>query len=113
VARPLCILPAGPHAWLLKVWVQPGARRNGTAGQYQGCLKIRITSPPVDDKANKAVSLFVADALGLRPHQVSLESGRSSRRKVLRIEAVEEPVWIRLTQTDADESKKGDDHGAA
>jgi uncharacterized protein len=99
VARPPYALPNGSHAWLLKVWVQPRAKRGGTAGQYQGCLKVRIISPPVDDKANKAVCLFVADALGLKPHQVSLESGRSSRQKVLRIEAIEEPAWIRLTQT--------------
>jgi uncharacterized protein len=97
VAHPQYVLPTAPRAWLLKVWVQPRAQRNGTAGQYQGCLKVRITSPPVDDKANKAICLFVADTLGLKPHQVSLESGRSSRQKVLRIEAEEEPAWIRLT----------------
>jgi uncharacterized protein len=98
VALPQYIVPTGPHVWLLKVWVQPRAQRSQAAGEYQGCLKVRIASPPVDDKANTSLCLFVADALGLKAQQVSLESGRSSRRKVLRIEALDEPAWIRLTR---------------
>jgi len=82
-----------PGVWLLKVWVQPGARTNELAGVYQGRLKLKITAPAVDDKANKAVVQFVARVLGLKIGKVRLENGRTSRGKMLVVESDVEPAW--------------------
>lgn len=82
----------GPSTWKLQVWVQPGAKRDEPAGEYQGCLKLRIAAPAVDNKANKAVVKYAAKLLGLKPSQVTLDAGHANRRKTLRIQSDVQPV---------------------
>ncbi|GAB7080353.1 DUF167 domain-containing protein [Megalodesulfovibrio paquesii] len=93
VVRPQYAEPAGPGAWRLRVWVQPGARSEGPAGEYQGCLKLKVAAPAVDNKANAALVKLVARFLGLKASAVQVESGQTSRKKALRIELSEEPAW--------------------
>jgi len=83
-------------SWLLPVWVQPGARRNGVVGVVNGRLKLRIAAPAMENKANMALTVFVAEQLGVRHKQVGLVTGATSRNKVLRIVAEREPDWERL-----------------
>lgn len=90
--RPEYMTPAGEGLWRLAVWVQPGARKSEVVGTYQGRLKLKIQAPPVDGKANKAVERFVAALYSLRPSQVHLEQGQSSRGKILVLESEQEPV---------------------
>ncbi len=68
--------------------VQPRARRNETAGLYNGALKLRISAPPVDDAANSAVIEYFASLLSLPRSHLSIVSGMKSRDKVLRIEGI-------------------------
>lgn len=42
-------------AVIFQVRVQPRSSRNAMAGEFQGALKIRLTAPPVDDRANEAL----------------------------------------------------------
>lgn len=96
-ARPPCFVStAGPGCWSLLVRVQPGARKSAFAGLQDGRLRIRLAAPAVENKANKALSAFLADALGLRPSRVRLVSGDTSREKRVVVEADEEPDWNRL-----------------
>lgn len=67
------------------VYVQPKASRNCVCGLHDGCLKISVTTPPVDGKANEAVAAFLAQALGVAKRDVQLHSGQTSRRKVFHI----------------------------
>ena len=53
--------------------------------QHGERLKIRISAPPVDGKANDALMRFLADAFAVSRQQVSLLSGQSSRQKRLLI----------------------------
>ena len=71
---------------LLDCHLQPGAKRAEFAGQHGERLKIRISAPPVDGKANEALIRFLADAFAVSRQQVSLLSGQSSRQKRLRIQ---------------------------
>ena len=89
---------SAPQGFRLRVWVQPGARRDELAGLYQGCLKIRLAAPAVDNKANKALEAFVARHLGLKPKQVQLAAGQTSRKKTIIIHCDEEPAWAGLVQ---------------
>lgn len=67
----------------LPVWVQPRASRNAVSGWQDGALRVRLTAPPVDNAANKALVDFMASVLGVRRAHVALVSGDHSRHKVL------------------------------
>jgi uncharacterized protein (TIGR00251 family) len=73
------------EALLLKVQVQPRAKRDELIGPQGGYLKVRITAPPVDGKANDHLRRFLATELGVPPSRVELVAGMNSRLKRLRI----------------------------
>ena len=100
LAPPVFVRLAGSGEWRLQVWVQPGAKRNELAGLHQNCLKIRLSAPAVDNKANQALVEYVAVLLGLKRSQVSLAAGHTSRKKSLRVLAQKEPIWPVLAEAD-------------
>lgn len=69
----------------LAVRVHPGARKNDVAGLHAGAVKISLTTPPVDGRANEALIEFVADLLRIPRARIAILSGATSRMKVLRI----------------------------
>ncbi len=82
----------GPARWdgvdlILRVQVQPRASCDEFAGIHAGALKVRLTSPPVDGKANAALIAFLAESFGVAKRQVTLLKGESGRAKQLRIQA--------------------------
>jgi uncharacterized protein (TIGR00251 family) len=79
--------------WGLDVWAQPGAKKNEVAGEYQGCLKVRLRAPAVDNKANKGLIAYIATLLGLKKSQVIIASGHTNRRKHLTLNTAGEPDW--------------------
>ena len=76
--------------------MQPGARKSGVVGLYQQCIKIRLSAPAVDNKANKALVTYMAKLLKKKKSQVVIESGFSSRKKLLAIKTTAEPNWEAL-----------------
>jgi uncharacterized protein len=79
---------------LVTVHVQPGSRRPGAAGRHGDALKLRVAAPPVDGRANRAVSDLLASLLHVPASSVELVSGASSRRKRLRISGVTDPAAL-------------------
>ena len=75
----------------LSVHVQPGAKRNAVVGVHDGALKIAVSAPPVDGRANDAIATFIADAIDVPVRCVTVVSGHTSRRKVLSIESLSMP----------------------
>lgn len=69
----------------LEIYVQPGAKKSGVVGEFDGELKIKISSPPVDGAANKALGTFIAQKLGIRARDVVLIQGEASRHKIFEI----------------------------
>jgi uncharacterized protein len=69
----------------LSVRVHPGAKKNAVMGLHGGAVKIALSAPPVDGKANDSLIEFVAEKVGLPRARVSLVSGMTNRSKVLRI----------------------------
>jgi len=67
------------------VRVQPRASRDEIAGEYQGGLKIRLTAPPVDDRANEALCKLLASRLKVPLAAVRIASGQRSRTKRIEI----------------------------
>lgn len=75
----------------IRIWVQPGAKKTELAGLYQGCIKIRLKAPPVDNKANRELVAFLAHTLGLKPRHIRLTSGQNSRKKIFHIQMDAQP----------------------
>ena len=73
----------------LTVRVRPGASRTKVGGRYgdgaEATLVVAVSARAVDGAATEAVLQAVAEALGVRPWQVTLVHGRTSRDKVLEI----------------------------
>jgi uncharacterized protein (TIGR00251 family) len=69
----------------LSVRVHPGAKKNGVTGIHAGAVKISLTTPPTDGRANEALIAFLAELLRTPRAKISLASGAASRTKLLRI----------------------------
>jgi uncharacterized protein len=69
----------------LSVRVHPGARRNDVSGLHAGAVKVSITAPPTDGRANEALIEFLAELLHVSQARIAILSGTSSRIKLLRI----------------------------
>ncbi|MFP4167992.1 MAG: DUF167 domain-containing protein [Desulfonatronovibrionaceae bacterium] len=82
--------------WYVHLYVQPGAKKTEVAGEYRDALKLRVQAPPVGNKANTAVSRFLASRLGLKKSAVSISRGRRAREKTFMIESEYEPDWSGL-----------------
>jgi uncharacterized protein len=67
------------------VRVQPRAKKNAVVGELGDTLKIALTAPPVDGRANEACIEFFANLLKVPRSSVSIASGETSRRKVIRV----------------------------
>ena len=70
------------------VKVQPRARKNGITGTVGDALKLALTAPPVEGRANQAVIEFFADIFQIPRSSVTIASGESSRLKVIRITGI-------------------------
>jgi uncharacterized protein len=70
-----------PEGVIVPVKAQPGARRNGLAGEHAGALKVQVTQAPEDGKATDAVLDLLASELQVKRSQVKLLSGATSRQK--------------------------------
>ena len=66
---------------ILPVRAQPGARRAGVQGEQAGALKLAVTAPPQDGRANEALTAALRQSLGLKRSQVELVGGQTSRDK--------------------------------
>ena len=65
--------------------VHPRARKNAVTGKIGDTLKISVTAPPIDGKANQACIDFLAKVLSVSRSSVTIASGQSTRRKVIRV----------------------------
>jgi uncharacterized protein (TIGR00251 family) len=72
----------------LTVHLQPRASRNGIDGLHGDALKLRVTAPPVEGRANKALKKLLAEHLGIPPSRIAIIAGQRSREKRLRISGI-------------------------
>ena len=81
-------LREGPDGVSFAIRVQPRAGRNAVVGELGGALKIALTAPPVEGRANEACVEFFAGLLGVPRSSVAIASGQSSRNKVIRVNGI-------------------------
>ena len=70
------------------VKLQPRARRDAIVGELGGALKLSLTAPPVEGRANQACVEFLAVALEVAKSAVLIVSGETNRRKLIRVNGI-------------------------
>jgi uncharacterized protein (TIGR00251 family) len=81
------IISENQDGCLLKCWIQPRSSRNSIVGVHGDALKIALTAPPVDGKANKELIKFLAKYFKLPKSDFQIIAGESSRNKTICIKA--------------------------
>ena len=74
-----------PNGASFAVKVHPRAKKNAITGEVGDALKLALTAPPVDGKANDACIEFFAKLLKVPRSSVTIASGQTSRNKVIRV----------------------------
>ena len=70
-----------PDGCVLPVRAQPGAKRDAVLGEHAGMLKVSVTAPPLNGRANAALVEVLRKWLGLRRSEVELIAGETAREK--------------------------------
>ena len=65
----------------LAIHAVPGAKRTQAAGTHADALRVRISAPPVDGKANQALTAWLAETFDVPKRNVTLLTGTSARQK--------------------------------
>jgi uncharacterized protein (TIGR00251 family) len=73
----------------VRVRLQPRAARNEIVGERDGAVVVRLTAPPVENRANEALCRLLAKQLGVARTRVSVLKGARSRDKVVHVEGLE------------------------
>jgi uncharacterized protein (TIGR00251 family) len=65
--------------------IHPRAKKNAITGEVGDALRVSLTAPPVEGRANKACIEFFANLLKLPGSSVTIASGQSNRNKIIRV----------------------------
>ncbi len=97
---------------IIPVRITPRAQKNEISELMEdGTVKIRLTAPPIDGKANKALVDFLSDILNVRRSSIEIISGMKSRNKQVRITGFGEHTLYRSIMTLLSRSNQVDNGG--
>lgn len=71
---------------ILKLHIQPGAKKNEIVGRHGDAIKIRLKARAVEGKANTALVEFLAETLNIAKSKIEIVKGLSSRQKLVSID---------------------------
>jgi uncharacterized protein (TIGR00251 family) len=80
---------------VIAVKVVPRAAKTEIVGWLDGVLKVRVTEPPQDGRANRALEELLAGALNLKKSAVAVAAGAGSARKRVAIDGLERDEIVR------------------
>lgn len=80
---------------VVAVQVVPRASREEVAGFAGEAVRIRLTAPPVENRANEALLRFFSGALGIPRREISIVAGGLGRRKLVRVEGLTREECLR------------------
>lgn len=85
------VKPAGWFYWkettlFLRIYLQPRASADSIVGQHGDCLKIRLTAPPLEGRANQHLIKFLARCFKVPEQRVIIIRGEQSRNKLVKID---------------------------
>ena len=70
---------------ILNIKVEPRSSRSEIVGPYGDGIKVKLTSPPVDGRANKELIDLLSKEFKIRKKDIEIISGQNSRYKIIRI----------------------------
>lgn len=105
MARSEALITPDGEGVRLAVKVTPRATRNriaGVVGDADGrlVLAVRLAAPPVDGAANTALIAFLAERAGLPKSAITIESGKTARRKIVRLVGISAETLSNRLETD-------------
>jgi uncharacterized protein len=77
---------------VLRVRVQPRASREELAGEREGALLVRLTTPPVEGRANRALARLMAETFDVPASSVTVVRGARGRDKLIHVAGVSAAV---------------------
>jgi uncharacterized protein (TIGR00251 family) len=83
----------------LAIKVIPNAGRNEITGFKEGVLQVRIAAPPEKGKANKELTDFLSETLGMKKSSILIIKGQTSRNKIIVIEGMSGDEVLKRIQT--------------
>jgi uncharacterized protein (TIGR00251 family) len=81
---------AGSAETVIKVKVLPRSSRTEIAGKENDVYRVKITDPPIEGKANKALIALLAEKLGVAKRNIEITAGKTSRMKTVRVHGMSE-----------------------
>jgi uncharacterized protein (TIGR00251 family) len=90
-----------PSGSIFRVKVHPRAKKNAIVGEVGEALKLALTAPPIEGRANEACIALLAEILDVPRSSVTIAAGESSRNKVICVRGlspaqVEQRLWKTL-----------------
>jgi len=79
---------------IIKVKIVPGSSKNKIIGVYNNALKITITAPPVEGKANKKCITYLAKCFNVAKSKVEIISGQTSKNKLIKIYDISQKEFL-------------------
>jgi uncharacterized protein (TIGR00251 family) len=87
----------GKESATVTVHVLPRASREGVAGFFGDAVRVRLTAPPLENRANEALVRFLSVSLGVPRSLVTIVAGRRGRTKVVRVAGISrKELFLRL-----------------
>jgi uncharacterized protein (TIGR00251 family) len=82
----------------IELWIRvsPGARREAVGGAHDGALRVAVSAPPLEGRANAACAEALASAFGVRRAAVALDPASRGRRKRVSIAGDADALAARL-----------------
>jgi uncharacterized protein len=74
-----------PSGVTFQVKVHPRAKKNALTGEVGEALKLGLTAPAIEGRANEACIAFLADVLNVPRSSVTIAAGENSRNKIIRV----------------------------
>lgn len=72
-------------ALIVNVWLQPRASKNEVVGIHGDCLKIKVTAPPIENRANEKLCECLSGWMGIAKQKIEVIKGGKMRMKKVKI----------------------------
>ncbi len=72
-----------PSGATFQIKVHPRARKNAITGEVGDAIKVALTAPPIEGRANEACIAFLAEFLNVPRSSVTIAAGETSRNKLI------------------------------